>query len=167
MLLLAPLAALIALGGCSGEPVKTLMMGEQVQLGSFSFTVLESDWLADLPGTVGPRLPKRRFLAIRISASNQGTRELHVPLLRLENEKGESFAEEEKGDGLEDWWGLIRPVSPGSNENRRILFDVEPGEYKLHLSDGGDPDKEKTAVVSIPFRLRSSDPLPLPEPKVE
>ncbi len=142
-------------------------MGEPVQLGSFLYTALDAEWVADLPGQITPRLPKNRFLLIRLTATNQGTRELHVPILRLENAKGETFTEVEDGSGLDDWWGLIRPVSPGTTESRRLLFDVNPGEYQLRLSDGGDPDKEQTAAVAIEYRLRPSEPLPLPEPKLE
>ncbi|MEZ5355704.1 MAG: hypothetical protein R2762_23975 [Bryobacteraceae bacterium] len=162
-----PVAALLLIAACSSKPTPVATLGEHLQVGSFLFTALDAEWLADLPGEVGPRLPKHRFLTIRLSAVNQGTRELHVPILRLEGADGATHPEVEDGAGVEDWWGLIRPVAPGASESRRILFDVEPGEYKLHLNDGGDPEREQSGVVTIPYRIRNEQPLPLPEPRVE
>ncbi|MEZ5402127.1 MAG: hypothetical protein R2729_20810 [Bryobacteraceae bacterium] len=164
-ILSVPFAAMLLAGACGTKPPPTVVMGEHVQVGSLQFNVLDAEWLADLPGEMSPRLPKNRFLVLRVSASNQGTRELHVPLLRLENVNGETFAEVEDATGLDDWWGLIRPVSPGATDSRRILFDVAPAEYKLHLSDGGDPEREQTAIVTIPYRIKRNDPLALPEPE--
>ena len=43
---------------------------------------------------------------------------------------------------------MITPL-PG-----RFVFDVRPGNYKLLLSDGGDLEKEATALVAIPLRLK-------------
>jgi hypothetical protein len=149
--------------GCSAKSAPSRMMGERVQVGSIAFTVIEADWLDHLETGTSPRIPVHRFLVVRLTAENAGTQEAMAPLLRVVDKEGKDTSELAEGTGVEEWWGLIRPLSPGQSVNRRIVFDVPPGDYDLSVSDGGDPGRERSALIRIPYRLRESTPLITPE----
>lgn len=131
-------------------------MGEDIQLGGVVFNVFETDWLEQLPAEgKPPRVPQSKFLTIRLTVVNNANKEVNIPFMRLEDEAGGSVAELDNGEGVDEWWGVLRALPPGGeHQTHRIVFDVRPGNYFLHLSDGGEPDSEKTAVVSIPFRIQ-------------
>jgi hypothetical protein len=90
-----------------------------------------------------------------------------APLLRVVDKQGRETPELAEGTGVEEWWGLLRPLSPGQSVNRRILFDVSPGDYDLSVNDGGDPDREQSALIRIPYRLREASPIITPESPIQ
>ncbi|MBI1897078.1 MAG: DUF4352 domain-containing protein [Acidobacteria bacterium] len=154
------LPALVLLAACrqtGDSPAgNTYSMGERVHLGPLTYNVLESEWRSQLNSTTGLRTPQKgRFLLIKLSITNGGSGDVGLPLLFLEDAKGQSYRELDEGvDGVEHWLGLLRNVSPAETEQGVIVFDVPPGAYKLRVSDGGDIRNEKTATIEIPYEIR-------------
>jgi len=140
--------------GGSGNQTVVRQMGERVQVGPLIYTILEADWLNELPGEASPRVPQHKFLTIRATVTNSGSREVNMPLLNLVDEANNQILEIDDGKGVEEWFGLYRAIKPADTLPGRFVFDVRPGNYKLQLSDGGDLEKESTALVSIPLRLK-------------
>lgn len=148
----------LLLSGCgaggSGNQTAVRQMGERIQVGPLIYTILEADWLNELPGESSPRVPQHKFLTIRATVTNSGSREITMPLLHLVDEANNQTLEVEDGKGVEEWFGLYRAIKPADTLAGRFVFDTKPGNYKLLLSDGGDLEKEITALVSIPLRLK-------------
>lgn len=142
--------------GCSdgrnSEP-KTFKMGEEVRIGSLVYTVLDTDWLDQIPDTPTPRLPQHHFLSVRLSVTNSGTAVSGVPALTLTDARGNFFSEISDAKSLTEWLGYIRSIRPSETLHGRVLFDAPLGPYKLKLSDDSDPDEQKTANVDLPVEL--------------
>lgn len=130
-------------------------MGERVQVGPLVYTVLEADWENELGDGANARIPKNRFLVIRLSVQNAGSKELTLPLLMLEDDKRQETLELDNGQGVEDWMGLLRHVTPANTIQGRIVFDVPVAPYQLRLTDAAELENERTAYVSIPLKLGS------------
>lgn len=130
-------------------------MGERVQVGPLVYTVLEADWENELGDGANSRIPKNRFLVIRLSVQNAGSKELTLPLLTLEDDKRQETLELDNGQGVEDWMGLLRHVTPANTIQGRIVFDVPVAPYQLRLTDAAELENERTAYVSIPLKLGS------------
>lgn len=152
---------LLALAGCSQsrrEPrLATFPIGTQVVATPLIYTVVDTNWVAELDTPNGPRLPKNRFMVVTMTVTNSGGAESGVPLLSLVDSKGNVYMEEQKGDGVTQWLGFLRVVKAAETDQGRILFDVPPGAYKLRVSSGGDPEEERAALVDIPF-MAEKDP---------
>jgi len=155
------LALCLVLPGCgaggSANQTAVRQMGERVQVGPLIYTILETDWLNELPGEASPRIPQHKFLTIRATVTNSGSREINMPLLHLVDDANNQVLEIDDGKGVEEWFGIYRVIKPADTLPGRLVFDVKPGNYKLLLSDGGDLEKEITALVSIPLRLREQE----------
>jgi hypothetical protein len=104
-------------------------------------------------------MPNQRFLTITISVTNGGGRDVSVPLLTLQNSNGETFRESEDGQGVDNWFGILRTIAPAQTQQGRIVFDVPLSSYKLRLSDGGSAGSEKYAMVAIPMRIETDPAL--------
>ena len=155
-------AVAVFLTGCgSGARVARAshQMGERVQVGPLIYNVLEADWFDEIQAPTRARVPNARFLVIRITITNSGNKEVNVPLLNLEKADGSSFMELSEGEGVEEWIGVLRTVSPAETQSGRIVFDVRPGAYSLRLSDGSELERERTALVAIPLKLKESTPV--------
>src|SRR5579862_8313900 len=141
-------------------------MGERVTIGPLTYNVVESSWRSQLGSELKPRLPENRFLTITISVTNGGGREVSVPLLTLENSGGQSFSESDNGEGVDNWFGILRSLGPAQTQQGRLLFDVPLTSYKLRVSDGGPAGSEKYAWVAIPLRMDFDAPVqaPIPQP---
>ncbi|HZO57610.1 MAG TPA: hypothetical protein VFB63_33165 [Bryobacteraceae bacterium] len=152
------LALCLMLPGCgaggSASQSAVRQMGERIQVGPLIYTILEADWQNELPGEASPRLPQHKFLMIRATVTNSGSREVNMPLLHLVDDANKQILESDDGKGVEEWFGLYRAIKPADTLPGRFLFDAKPGNYKLLLSDGGDLEREITALVSIPLRLK-------------
>jgi hypothetical protein len=144
------------LGRSSG---KIYQMGERVQVGNLIYTILETVWLAELAGSTTARLPKNKFLRIQMTVFNSSNRELSVPMMRLEDPEGIEFMELSDGEGVPEWLGILRHVNPSETLQGGALFDVRQSVYNLRVSDGGEPDKEITALVHIPLILEETKPI--------
>jgi hypothetical protein len=159
----ACVAALVVGWGCSrakttGSGGVTYAMGSPAYAGALTVTALEAEWKESLETDAGPRQPKNRFLLIRIIVTNGGGAEQALPLLNLVDAKGAMYLEEDKGEGVQNWLGLLRLLKPAQTEEGYLIFDVPPAAYKLRLSTGGDPEQEMTALIDIPFKLDAVAP---------
>ncbi len=148
--------------GCSsgsGPAIsKTFGMGERVQVGQLIYTVIDTEWLEQLGQNENARLPKKGFLAIRLSVTNSGSSTSGIPSLNLIDAKGESHAELSDAEGLPQWLGPFRTVKPSETEHGRILFDVAPAAYRLRVTNDADADSEKAALVTIPLQFAPEPP---------
>lgn len=160
--------SLIALAGCSQsrrDPIlPTFPIGTQVTTTPLVYTIVDANWETELGTSGGPRLPKNRFMVVTLTVTNSGGSEAGVPLLSLVDSKGNTYMEEQKGDGVTQWLGFLRVMKPAETDQGQILFDVPPGAYKLRLSSGGDPEQEKAALVDIPFMAEKDPSVATPQP---
>jgi hypothetical protein len=128
-------------------------MGERVQAPPLVYNVFQAEWKPAL--TDGGRVPKHRFLFIRLSATNSGGRAVSIPPFQLESADGKTTYQEVT-DGLEgvaNWLGMLRSVEPAQTEQGYVIFDAPMAAYKLLMYDGKDVDREKYAIVEIPVSL--------------
>ena len=160
------LALSLLLAGCSHAAVGQAdhAMGEKVTVGPLTYNVIEANWSSQLGEGFKIRSPQQRFLAITLSVTNGGGSDVPVPLLTLENSDGKSFVETDNGDGLDNWLGLIRNISPAQTMQGKILFDVPLGSYRLRLTDGGGAGAEKYSWVTIPLRIDVDTGVQTPTP---
>ena len=142
----------------SRESSQTYPMGSPVYVGPLTFTALEAEWKDQLDTENGPRMPKQRFLLLRVTVTNAGGTEQGVPLLSVVDTKGNAYIEEDKGEGVARWLGLLRILKPAQTEEGYLIFDAPPGAYKLRVTTGGDPEQEMSALIDIPFRLDTGTP---------
>jgi uncharacterized protein DUF4352 len=142
-------------------------MGEKVPIGPLTYNVVESTWKTQMGQIFKLRIPQQRFLLIRLSVTNGGGSEVSVPLLQLENSNGQTFMESENGEGVDNWFGILRNLAPTETQQGRIVFDVPLTSYRLRVTDGAGPGAEKYAWISIPLSLDvDSAPTPVPGPDV-
>lgn len=152
------LAATLFLGGCKTKEVddaRLYRMGERVQIGPLIYNVLEATWKTELGDGPTGRLPKQRFLMLRVTITNSGGDVRNVPFLNLEDTKGQGTLEESEAAGVPDWLGLIRTMKPADTVDGRILFDVAPGSYRLRVTDAGETGSEKSALIEIPLEMEN------------
>lgn len=144
----------VSCASSGGGPSAVHQMGERVQVGTLIYTILETEWADELPGDSGPRLPQNKFLLVRMTITNSGNRELHVPMLTLIDDQKKETMEVSEVQGVEEWLGILRNVKPAETLQGRAVFDVRPANFRIQLTDAGNPDQEKTALVELPLKLR-------------
>lgn len=159
-----PLAALVASVSCRDKrtATKSFRMGERVTVGNLVYSVAHSTWQTHLGEGGGQRVPENRFVTVEVTVSNSGSQEVAVPLLTLVDANGKAYLESENGEGVSNWMGLLRIVKPVQALNGNLLFDVPRASYKLQLTDGAEPDEEKTAFVDIPLEMEADPVLSTP-----
>src|SRR4051812_42859426 len=104
--------------------VLSYMMGERVENGPFTYTVVEASWASQLGEGFNIRVPQNRFLILSVSVTNGGGSEASVPLLSLEASNGQLYQELLDGNGVSDWMGALRSLKPASTMTGRIIFDA-------------------------------------------
>jgi Domain of unknown function (DUF4352) len=139
-------------------------MGDKIKVGSVTYNVIETAWRSQLGTEFKIRVPQQRFLLITISATNGGGKDISVPMLTLENQNGDTFHELENGEGVDNWFGILRSIGPAQTQQGRLLFDVPLTSYRLRLTDGGDPATEKYAWVKIDLHMDSDMGVETPGP---
>lgn len=159
-LLLAGLGLALIAPGCSslksgGNSTRVYQMGSPAVVGALTYTVLDTEWKESLEGSLGAKLPEHRFLVVNVSITNGSGGDINVPLLALVDSAGKEYREMDKGEGVAQWLGLLRPVPPAQTLNGHLLFDVPLGGYKLRISSGGDAESETTALVDLPLRVET------------
>ena len=87
-------------------------MGERVTVGPLTYNVIETVWRSQLGDAFKLRLPEQRFYLVTVSVTNGGGAEVSVPLLTLEAQNGKSYLESTDGEGVENWFGLLRNLEP-------------------------------------------------------
>jgi len=160
--LVALLFSLTACGGATRSTRIDYQMGERVPLEPFTYNVIEATWRSQLGTTFNLRLPQSRFLIVNISITNGGGKEMSIPTFQLEKPNGDLVPEEMKGEGVDQWLGLIRTIGPAQTLQGRIVFDCPLSSYKIRMTDGGEPGTEKIGFVEIPLRLDPESPVSAP-----
>lgn len=156
------LALLTAGCGEAGPPKRIdFAMGEKASVGPLVYTVVESRWATQLGEGLAIRSPQQRFLLINLSVTNSGGKQVSLPFLKLEDANGHTYNEVQDGQGVENWFGLLRDIAPAQTHQGRLLFDVPLTSFKLLVPDGGEPGTEHYAGIQIPLRL-DADPVPTP-----
>jgi hypothetical protein len=149
-------AASSALTSCGARPNNARVeyeMGDRITVGPLTYNVVETAWRSQLGSDFKLRTPQDRFLLVTISVTNGGGKEASVPLLSLENENGKIYQESDNGEGVDNWFGLLRSLTPAQTQQGRLLFDVPLTGYRLRVTDGGEPGNEKSTFIRIPLRM--------------
>lgn len=156
-------ALAISLLGCRA-PITSraeYQMGEKIVAGPLTYNVVEKVWRSQLGEGFQVRAPQNRFLLITISATNGGGNEVSVPFLQLEGPDGKVYSEIENGEGVDNWFGILRTIQPAQTQQGRILFDVPLSSYRLRLSDG-DSVSGRYAYVHLPLQIDADPPVESP-----
>jgi hypothetical protein len=136
-------------------------MGEKIVAGPLTYNVVEKVWRSQLGEGFQTRVPQNRFLLITISATNGGGAEVSVPMLQLEAPDGKVYREVENGEGVDNWFGLLRAIDPAQTQQGRIVFDVPLSTYRLRLSDG-DAANGHFVYAQIPLQIDADAPVESP-----
>jgi hypothetical protein len=159
-------AALLVLflGGCQrAQQLRSdFSMGERVPVGQMTYSVVESTWRTQLGESFKIRTPEQRFLLIKISVTNGTGKDVSIPLLTLEGNNGQTFREVADGEGVDNWFGLLRTIGPGQTQQGNVLFDVPLTSYKLRVPDINVSGFEGYASVQIPLRMDPDVPIQSP-----
>lgn len=152
------------LTGCAKQNSTQInfQIGDRITAGPLAYNVIQTTWRTQLGDLFKTRVPENRFLMITLSATNGGGKEVSVPLLTLEGENGKEYHELENGQGIDNWFGLIRTVSPAETRQGNIVFDVPLTSYRLRLTDGGEPGTERFVWVDIPLRIDTDTSIEVP-----
>jgi len=127
-----------------------------------TYVIVESAWRTQLGQSFRVRSPQQRFLLLKLSVTNGTGQDVSIPLLTLEGPNGQTYRELDQGEGVENWFGVLRTLSPGQNQQGNILFDVPLTSFKLRLPDVADPGLEKYVSVQIPLQINSDVPIQSP-----
>lgn len=154
----------LSLGGCqkAQQARAQFAMGERVPVGQMTYSVIESAWRTQLGESFKIRTPEQRFLLLRISVTNGTGKDVSIPLLTLEGNNGQTYREIADGEGVDNWFGLLRTISPGQTQQGNVLFDVPLTSFKLRVPDVNETGFEGYAVVDIPLRIDSDLPIQSP-----
>ena len=134
-------------------------------MGALIYTVFETQWLTQLGEGPAARVPQHRFLLVRASITNSGSKQILVPGISLVDDSGQTYNEIGNGDGVPQWIGLLRQVKPADSAQGNLLFDVSPQHYKLQISD---ENEQRIAFVDVPLTFGSENPqLAMPPPPTQ
>jgi hypothetical protein len=151
--------------GCSSTTsspglAKIYNMGERVQVGTLIYTVLDTEWLDQLGDGPSARMPRNRFLTVRVSVTNSGAAVSAIPPMTLTTSGGQDYTELTDAPGVPEWLGYIRSVKAAETVHGRAAFDVPAGAYQLHLSNDAEPENTITARVELPLQLSRPQVMP-------
>ena len=131
-------------------------MGERVELGHIIYVVFETQWMTQLGSGADAKIPRNRYLLVRVSAANSGVAETIVPSMTLLDDDGKEYTELTDAEGAPHWLGVLRQARPAEAAQGNVVFDAPPRHYKLRLTD---ENEQKIAFVDLP--LSFEQPLPL------
>jgi hypothetical protein len=137
-------------------------MGERVPVGQMTYAVVESTWKTQLGESFRVRAPEQRFLLIKVSVTNGTGKDVSIPLLTLEGNNGQTYREIPDGAGVDNWFGLLRTLTPGQTQQGNVLFDVPLSSYKLRVPEINETGFEEYAKVDIPLHLEPDLPIQSP-----
>jgi hypothetical protein len=167
-LLLLVAGAAFYLSGCQKQTSEQInyQMGERITAGPMIYNVVQTIWRTQLGDVFKVRVPEHRYLLLTLAATNTGGKGLSVPFFTLEGPNREEYHELENGDGVENWFGLLRDIGPAQTKQGNIVFDAPLTSFRLRLTDGGEPGTEKFVWVEIPLRMDTDTSIstPLPGP---
>jgi hypothetical protein len=141
----------IACSRSNDTVIGTFRMGEQVQAGPIVYTVLEANWK---PALESGKMPKHRFLYVKVSITNSSGQQVAIPAFSLLDPKGTTYTE--ISEGLEQttgWLGMLRSLKPAQTDQGLVVFDAPIGPYKLAMSDAGEVGRERYIHVDIPVQM--------------
>ena len=150
--------AILSLTSCVGGKATTPRVyeeGSRVEVGHLIYTVFETQWLPQLGSGDTARMPKNRFLLVRLSVVNSGSEELDVPNVSLKDDQGNAVEEMSDGEGVAQWVGYVRKIRPADSLSGNIVFDAEPKHYTLRLTD---ENGENAAIVDMPLTFSAEAP---------
>lgn len=159
------LSAVLLLAGCgSGKPPlrPEYQVGEKVELGPLTYTVLDSAWRSQLGEAGRPRYPEHRFLLVSVSIQNTGSSEATVPPFVVVGSSNRELKESQSGEGVERWLGLIRTIGPKQTAEGYIVFDAPLGSYRVKLAESSESGEDRHTFVTIPARIDVETPLTPP-----
>jgi hypothetical protein len=157
---------ILLLSGCQRQNSTRInyQMGERITDGPVAYNVVQTAWKTQFGDVFSNRTPQNRFLLIMLSATKGGGKEISLPFFTLEGPKGKEYKEVETGDGVDNWFGLLRTLNPAETRQGNLVFDVPLTSYRLRLTDGGEPGTEKMVWVEIPLRLDTDTSISMPAP---
>lgn len=153
------IAALLLVAGCGSTKtitsLGTFSMGERVQAGPLTYTVLETEWRTQMGEGFQGKLPTNRFLVVKLAISNGSGGHVAVPIMSIEDASGHSYTEITEGtENVTEWLGLLRNMAPMQSDRGIVIFDAPMAAYKLRVSDGGEIGAEKTALIELPVHIQ-------------
>lgn len=156
----------LLLSGCkqATQAKSVYPMGERAVDGPITYNVVQTVWKTQLGDLLNVRTPQNRFLLITLSATNGGGQEVALPFFTLEGSGNKELKEQETGDGVENWFGLLRTLKPAETHQGIIVFDAPLTSYRLRLTDGGEAGTEKSVWVEIPLRIDTDTNITVPLP---
>jgi hypothetical protein len=165
-LVLLVIFAGLTLAGCQKQNSEQInfQMGERITAGPMSYNVVQTVWRTQLGDMFNVRMPDHRYLLIMLSVTNGAGKEVSIPFFTLEGPNRQEYKEIEKGEGVDNWFGLLRNLNPAETKQGNLLFDVPLTSFRLRLTDGGETGSEKFVWVDIPLRLDTDTSVPVPSP---
>ena len=166
LLLLTAAIAILFLSGCRKQNSTQInyQMGERIVNGPMVYNVVQTVWRTQLGELFRVRAPENRFLIVTLSATNSGGKEVSIPFLALEGPGAKEYREVEDGDGVDNWFGILRTIQPAETRQGNVVFDVPLTSYRLRLTDGGEPGTEKNVWVDMPLRMDTDTDIATPAP---
>jgi hypothetical protein len=136
--------------------VGSYSMGEKVRVGPFLYSAVEAQWLTKVGQDPEARIPKNRFLVLKLAVTNAGNSDEPIPILDVQDSKGQSTAEVMEGmSDVPEWFApLLRTLKPIQTQQGSVVFDVPFGAYKLRVTDGAEVGKERFALIDIPIQIK-------------
>jgi len=131
-------------------------------VGQITYSVIETTWKTQLGESFKARTPEQRFLLIRISVTNGTGKDVSIPLLTLEGPNGQTYRELANGDGVDNWFGVLRTISPGQTQQGNVVFDAPLTSFKLRMPDLNESGFDGYASVQIPLRMDPDLPIQSP-----
>jgi len=159
-ILLTAAAVLLVATGCRDKPappVLTYRMGDKVQAGPLIYTIISSEWKAQMGSGDQVQVPSKRFLLIHLSVTNGAAETISVPQLTLTDESGQSYSEASAAIDVPTLWGLIRDVKPTDTLEGYVLFDAEPKSYKLKVEGGSSSNEMALVEIPLQFEMKRSE----------
>jgi hypothetical protein len=129
-------------------------MGQGVPVGPLTYNVIETNWKSQLGGGPSAKIPKNRFLLVKLTITNGAGQTNAIPEMALITPSGQVFQEITEGvESVPKWLGVLRNIASVQTEEGIVVFDVPLGAYKLQVTDGGEIGSEKKALIEIPLQL--------------
>jgi hypothetical protein len=134
----------------SSASIGTYKLGQEVQVGDLTYTVVSADWTDRIEGAT----PKNRFLVVRLSVRNRGNNTVPLRGLELVNAAGDHIQERTEGvENAPDYLGIMRNLEPGDYRTGAVVFDAPLAAYNLSVPDGGDIENERVAHIELPVQV--------------
>jgi hypothetical protein len=144
----------------TAPPLNVFHLGDKVQTGSLTYTVLETKWRAQIGEGPLARVPEHRFLVIHLTVTNTSPQSLDLSPFTIVDQSGQTYPESMDGRSIPYWMGMIRQLKPSYTLDGTVVFDVEPKSYKLKLDDVSGA---AMAMVELPLQFEAGEPA-IPSP---